>query len=447
MRSALVLGLLVLSHSGNVLAQQWPSFRGPKASGIADGLDLPTTWDAEAGENVLWETAIPGLGHSSPVVWGDRVFLTTAVSEDPNSIFIHGLDGKIDRRTDLSPHSWRVYALDGSSGAILWQREAHAGTPRIQRHRKNTYASATPVTDGKHLVVWFGSEGLHCYDLDGRLLWKQELGVMDAGASYDDTYDWGIASSPIIHENLVIVLADGQGDSFIAAFDLRTGKRAWRTSRDVISSFSTPTVHDGPPRAELIVNGAQKVHGYDPQTGRQLWELRGSSKNTTPTPIVAHGLFFVVSGYRVKPIFAIRPGASGDITPEEGTRTNEFVAWSSDRDGSYITTPIVYGDYLYTCQNNGVLACFRARTGERVYRQRVAAGTAFSASPIAADGRLYFTSEDGEVYVVRAGPRYELLATNRMGDVCMATPAVSQGQIIFRTLRRLVAVGDGHPSP
>jgi len=442
MRYGILLVLLLLWRQAPAQERNWPSFRGPRASGIADGLDLPVSWDAESGRNVLWKTPIPGLGHSSPVVWGERIFLTTAVSEDPNSIFVPGLDGRRDYRSDLSKHSWRVFGIDKSSGEILWEHEAYAGKPKIQRQRKNSYASPTPVTDGKHLVVWFGSEGLYCYSLDGRLLWKQDLGIIDAGASYDDNYDWGVASSPIIYQNLVIVLGDGQRDSFIAAYDVRDGKRVWHTPRDVISSFSTPTIYDGPSRVEMVVNGPEKIHGYDPLTGRQLWELRGSSMNTTPTPVTGHALIFVTSGYRVKPIFAIRPGASGDISLEEGATANEYVAWSSERDGSYLTTPIVYGDFLYTCQNNGVVACIRARTGERVYRERIGAGGAFAASPIAADGKLYFTSEDGDIYVIKAGPRYELLETNAMGEVCMAIPAVSQGRLFIRTQHHLFSIGE-----
>jgi hypothetical protein len=292
------------------------------------------------------------------------------------------------------------------------------------------------------VVAWFGSEGLYCYDFNGRLLWKQDLGVIDAGASYDDTYDWSVSSSPIIYKNLAIVLADGQGDSFIAAYDVDTGKRVWRTERDVISSFSTPTIYEGSSRVELVVNGPEKVHGYDPSNGKQLWVLNGSSKNTTPTPIAAHDLIFVVSGYRTKPVFAIRPGAEGDITLDEGSRSNEFVVWSSDRDGSYLPTPVVYGDYLYILQNNGVLSCHRARTGERVYRHRIGAGGSFSASPIAADSKLYITGEDGDIHVVRAGPQYELLATHSTGEICMATPAVSSNLLFIRTQHHLIAVGE-----
>jgi len=428
--SAIALAAL----TGSASAQNWPSFRGPNASGIADGLELPTRWDAVTGTNVDWKTAIPGLGHSSPILWEDRAFVTTAVSDDPDAIFVHGIDGRIDRRSDISIQTYYVYSLDRRTGELLWQREASRGVPKIQRQRKNSYASPTPVTDGRHLIAYFGSEGLYAYDFDGNLLWKQDLGVIDAGASYDDTYDWGPASSPIIYNGLVIVLADQQaGRSFMAAFDVATGEPAWRTKREVISSFSTPSLYEGDARVELVTNGAELIHGYDPMTGKELWRLSGSSKNTTPTPVVWNDLLFIVSGYRIKPIFAVRPGGSGDITD------TDFVVWSSTRDGSYMTTPIVYRNLLYTLQDNGVLTCYRARTGERVYQTRVAAG-AFSASPIAADGRLYLSSEDGEIYVVRAGPEYELLETNRMGEVVMATPAAAKGQLLIRTQHHLYSI-------
>ena len=412
-------------------ARNWPGFRGPNASGLADGLDLPEKWDGESSAHVEWKTRIPGLGHSSPIFWDDRIFLTTAVSDNADSIFVHGLDGRIDRRTDLSRHSFRVYCLDRRSGAVLWEREASSGVPAIQRHRKNSYASSTPTTDGERVIAYFGSEGLYAYDFEGALLWKQDLGTVDAGASYDDTYDWGPASSPVIYQNLVILLVDQQqGRSFMAAFDVETGEPVWRIGRDVISSFSTPALFEGPDGVELVTNGAEWMHGYDPHTGVELWRLFGSSKNTTPTPVVSGDRVYITSGYRIKPIFALRQGGE--------------VAWSTESGGSYMTTPIVYRDYLYTCQNNGVLSCYRASSGERVYQKRVASG-AFSASPIASDGKLYITSEDGDIYVVRAGPEYQLLQTNRMGEVTMATPAAAEGQLLIRTQHHLFSIRDERP--
>lgn len=301
-RRPLLLMTLCVSaaHAGS-----WPSFRGPGATGVADDQRPPIEWDVTKGHNVFWKTPIPGLGHSSPVVWDNRIFLTTAVSSDPNSIFKHGLDGSIDRRTDVSEHRWLALCLDKRTGRILWTREAARGTPKVQRHPKNSYASATPATDGKRVVVSFGSEGLYAYDFQGRLLWKQDMGVIDAGASYDPTYHWGTASSPILNKNLAIILCDQQKGSFLAAFDARTGKPVWRTDRDVISSFSTPSIIEGPSRAELVTNGPDWMHGYDPLSGKELWRLHGSSKNTTPTPFAAEGLIFLASGYRIRPIYEL----------------------------------------------------------------------------------------------------------------------------------------------
>ena len=424
----------------------WPSFRGPNASGIADGQAPPIRWNAATQQNVAWRTPIPGLGHSSPVVWNDRVFLTSAISSDPNSVFKFGRDGSIDRRTDISEHIWTVYALDRYSGAVVWRHDAFRGLPRIQRHPKNSYASATPATDGEHLVVMFGSEGLYCYDLGGELLWSRDLGPIDGGASYDDTYRWGSASSPIIYRGLVIVQADQQQDSFIAAYDVTSGDEVWRTARDVISSFSTPTVYEGDDRTELITNGPERIDGYDPLSGEPLWMMRGSSFNTTPTPVIGNGLFFVASGYRIRPIFAIRPGANGDISLPEDERANEFVAWSSPRFGPYMTTPLVYRDHLYVVSDGGVVTAFEAASGERVYQARLGnVGGAHSASPIAAEGRIYAASEDGDVFVFTAGEEHELLAVNPVGEVILATPAISEGQVFVRTTRHLFAFAESTP--
>ena len=426
----------------------WPSFRGPNASGIADGQEPPIRWNASTQQNVAWKMPIPGLGHSSPVVWNDRVFLTGAVSSDPNSVFKFGRDGSIDRRTDTSEHVWTVYALDRYSGEVVWQHDAFQGVPRIQRHPKNSYASATPVTDGEHLVVMFGSEGLYCYDLNGELLWSRDLGPIDGGASYDDTYHWGSASSPIIYQGLVIVQADQQQGSLIAAYDVAGGEEVWRTARDVISSFSTPTVYEGDDRAELITNGPERIYGYDPQSGEPLWMLRGSSFNTTPTPVIGDGLFLVASGYRIRPIFAIRPGANGDISLPENETSNDFIAWSSARFGPYMTTPLAYRDHLYVVSDGGVVTAFKAASGERVYQARLGnVGGAYSASPIAADGRIYAASEDGDVFVFTAGDEHELLAVNPVGEVILATPAISEGQIFVRTTRHLFAFAESASSP
>ncbi|HKO62880.1 MAG TPA: PQQ-binding-like beta-propeller repeat protein, partial [Pyrinomonadaceae bacterium] len=440
----LVLSLLSLCFISTVAyAQNWPQFRGPGAAGVVEGGVAAVKWDAAKTENVLWKTALPGLGHSSPVVWGDKVFVSTAVSSAAKDETRFGLYGDVAPVKDDPKHTWKVYALDKRTGKILWERVAYEGLPKVKRHPKSTHADSTPVTDGKTLVVLFGSHGLYAYDLKGKLLWKQDLGVLDAGWFYDADYQWEHGSSPVIYKDLVIVQADVQKDSFIAAYSLKNGKQVWKTSRDEISSWGSPTVYVGATRPEVITNGSKAIRGYDPATGKELWRLTPNSEVTTPTPFVAHDLIFVTSGYApIQPIYAIKPGAVGDITLKDGKESSEHIAWSKKRGGPYMPTPVVYGDYLYTCSNQGVITAYNAKTGERIYQERVGGkGGAFTASPVASDGKIYLSSEDGDVFVVKAGPKYELLATNPVGEVLMATPAISDGLVIVRSTKHVYAFG------
>ena len=438
-------GLVLVLLAAPVLAraQDWPSFRGPDASGVARGHATATTWDATKGAGVLWKTPIPGLAMSSPIVWGDTIYLTTAVSSDPTATHRHGLYGDVEPSADVSKHSWRVYALDKKTGRIRWERVAHEGIPRTKRHPKSSQATCTPVTDGKVLVAYFGSEGLYAYDLKGKLLWTQDLGRIDAGWFYDPDYEWGASSSPIIYKDVVIVQADRQQDSFIAAYRLKDGSPAWRTSRDEIPSFGSPTVYHGSPRDEVVTHATKFIRAYDPVTGKELWRLGPNSEVTTPTPIVVGGLIIVTNGYRgIQPIYAIKPGGSGDLTLAGDATTGPFIAWSTKRGGVYTPTPVAYDDLLYLLSNNGVLSAYETATGTRVYQERVAGkGGAFSASPVAADGKLYLASEDGDVFVVRTGRKPEWLATNPMGEVLMATPAISDGVVFVRGLQSLFAIG------
>ena len=439
----LVISLLSLCFTANAAhAQNWPQFRGPSATGVVEGRAAAVNFDAAKTVNTVWKTAIPGLGHSSPVVWGDKVFISTAVSTAKDETRF-GLYGDVAPVKDDPRHTWKVYALDKKTGKILWERVAYDGMPKVKRHPKSTHADSTPVTDGKHLVVLFGSHGLYAYDLKGKLLWKQDLGVLDAGWFYDADYQWEHGSSPVIYKDLVIVQADVQKDSFIAAYSLKNGKQVWKTSRDEISSWGSPTVYVGSTRAEVITNGSKAIRGYDPATGKELWRLTPNSEVTTPTPFVAHDLIFVTSGYApIQPIYAIKPGAVGDITLKDGKESSEHIAWSKKRGGPYMPTPVVYGDYLYTCSNQGVLTAYNAKTGERVYQERLGGkGGAFTASPVASDGKIYLSSEDGDVFVVKAGPKYELLATNPVGEVLMATPAISDGLLIVRSTKHVYAFG------
>jgi outer membrane protein assembly factor BamB len=441
MRRALPI-LLWVAACATVSGQNWPSFRGPEASGVAEGSPTPVTWNVATSQNVLWKTPIPGLAVSSPIVWGDRVFVSTAVSSDPAAGIKTGLYGDVQPSADLSKHSWRLIALDKPSGKVVWDRVAFEGVPKTKRHPKSSQASPTPVTDGRRVIVSFGSQGLYAYDFDGKLLWKRDLGVLNAGWFYDPDYEWGFGSSPIIWKNMVIVQSDIQKNSFIAAFDVATGKPLWRTDREEIPSWSTPAIFEANGRAELVTQATKFTRGYDPNTGKELWRLSGNSEIAIPTPVIGPNLVIVSNGYTpVQPIFAIKPGATGDITPKAGQTQNEFIAWSMNRGGPYIPTPIIYKDQLYVLGINGVMTAYDVRTGQRIYQERVGMGGSFSASPVAADGKLYLSSEDGDVFVVKAGPKYELLATNSVGEVVMATPAISSGMIIIRGVKQVIAIG------
>lgn len=436
----LVAGVLA---QGRRAADNWASFRGPHASGVAvEGQNLPEKWDAGRGAGVRWKTPIPGLAHSSPVVWNDRVYVTTAVSSLGKDTFRHGLYGDGDASDDRSPQKWKVYALDRKSGRVVWEQTAYEGVPRERRHIKATYANATPATDGRYVVAFFGSQGLYAFDTKGRLAWKKDLGVLNAGAYDIPSYEWGTASSPIIYKDLVIVQCDTQGDSYLLAADIKTGKTVWKTPRQELPSWGTPTVYEGKGRAELVTNASNFIRGYDPATGRELWRLGGSSKITAPTPVYSGDLIVVASGRRPEaPIFVVRAGATGDITLAANQTSNTSVAWSKQQRGSYMPTPLIYGPHLYVLSNQGVLDCYDLKTGAEVYRQRLPhKGGGFSASPVAADGRLYFPSEDGEIFVVRAGAQYEVLATNPMGELLMATPAISAGTMFVRTQHHVYAI-------
>jgi outer membrane protein assembly factor BamB/protein tyrosine phosphatase (PTP) superfamily phosphohydrolase (DUF442 family) len=421
----------------------WPSFRGPHASGVAEGQNLPDKWNGKTGENILWRTPIPGLAHSSPVVWGNRIFVTTAVSSDPKASFRPGLYGDGDASKDRSVHRWMIYALDKQSGKILWQQVAYQGEPNEKRHIKSTYANSTPVTDGRIVVAWFGSEGVYAYDMNGKLLWKVDMGRVNMGAYDIPTYEWGPASSPIIWKDLVILQCDTQTDSFIIAFDANTGKAVWKTKRDEIPSWGTPTVATTSKGEELIANASNFIRGYDPRTGKELWRLGRSSKITAPTPIFADDMLVVVSGRGPeRPIFVVKAGARGDLTLPEGKTSSDTVIWSRTGRGSYMPTPLIYNGILYVLANNGTFDAYNLKTGEEIYRQRLpVVGSGFSASPVASDGKIYLSNEDGEILVVSAGEKFNHIATNSMGELLMATPALSDGVMYVRSAESLFAVG------
>lgn len=417
----------------------WPSFRGEFARGIANGFPTPTEWSVPENRNIEWKTPIPGLAHSSPIIWGDRLFVTSVVAVDEKEAELKvGLYGAIAPVNDEGVQRFNVYCLDKETGEVLWVRTAIETVPKVKRHPKGSHASSTPATDGSHIVAFFGSEGLYCYDMEGNLLWEKNLGVLDAGYYRDLDAQWGFGSSPVIHDGLVIVQCDIQKESFIAALSVADGSEVWRTDRDEVPTWGTPTIDVTNGRRQIIVNGWRHIGGYDLRTGAELWRMEGGGDIPVPTPIVAHDLIFITNAHgRTAPILAIDVDAAGTIESFD----DERIAWSHSRRGNYMQTPIVVGEHLYLCHDAGVVTCYEARSGEMVYRKRLGGGgSGFTASPVAADGLIYFTSEDGEVYVVKAGEEFEILAVNQMGETCMASPAISQGTLFFRTRNHVVAI-------
>jgi len=417
----------------------WPGFRGPNASGVGDGLDTPVAWDLETGEGVLWTSPLDGLGNSSPVVWGDRVFVTTAVAAAGEQTLRTGLTGEGSPVEENEEHSWRVLAFDKRTGERLWETEVGRGVPLTKRHFKATQANSTPVTDGRFLAVVFPTAGLAVLDLEGEIRWRQDLGGLNAGAFSDPGIEWGYASSPRIYGDLLIVQVDVHEGPYLAAWDLATGEPAWRVERDVAPSWATPTILAGPDGDELVVNGS-RIHAYDPASGEALWSLGPSSELVIATPVAGDGVVYVSAGYPpVKPVYAIRAGTRGDLDVVPGA-AHERLLWSHDRGGAYMTTPLLYRGILYVIHHNGIFVAYDAATGEALAKSRFSQRGTFTASPIAVNGRLYAGTEEGQLYVLVAGPGYEEIAVHAFGEPLMATPAASEGLLIVRTPSRLIAL-------
>jgi outer membrane protein assembly factor BamB len=441
-RVLLTLGLsaLVTIH---VSADTWATFRGPFARGIADKQDLPTDWDIKSGRNIRWKTAIPGQGHSSPVVWEDKLFVTSVTRTKPPALVL-GDAGGIALANDKIAHTWRVSCLNAKDGTLLWSKDLHAGVPRATRHVKSSQVNATPATDGRTVVAILGSEGLYALDMQGNLKWRADLGVLNPGLYRSPESEWGHASSPIIFENRVIVQVDRHSDSYLAAFDLLTGKRAWNVTRVERPVWSTPTLHTVGPRTELIVVGGEYVRGYDPRTGQEIWRFRDEAEVKMPTPFVADDLIVLAGGYRGRPLYALKPGAQGDISEAENATTGRYLAWRSEAGGPYTTTPLAYQGVLYAVRDEGILGTYDLKTGATLYRQRT--NTTHSASPIASDGKIYLAAEGGEVIVLKAGRTFAQVARNDMGETVMATPAIANNTLYVRTAGYVYAIGRSTPT-
>lgn len=403
--------------------------------------------DAKSGpaRGLKWKTPIPGLSHSSPIVWEDRLYVATAVSSAGKASLKVGLYGAGDSADDSAEQAWIVYCLDKRTGQVLWERVAHKGKPKAARHTKATHANTTLATDGRRIVAFFGSEGLFAFSMSGKPQWRLDLGNLDAGPMPEDL-SWGFASSPVLYNDTVVVQADVKRGSFVAAYSAKDGKQLWRTPRQGVSerSWSTPSVVEHGKQTSVVCNGWPYVAGYDWKTGRERWRLRSGGDVPVPTPVFASGLVFVANAHGgPSPIYAIRPNAAGDITPREPARSSAGVAWMEPRNGAYMQTPLVHNGIVYSASDRGILNAYDASTGQRFYQQRLSyRAAAFTASPVAAEGRLYFVSEDGDVYVVKQGAAYQFLALNRLGEVTLATPAISQGTIFFRTRGHVAAISD-----
>jgi outer membrane protein assembly factor BamB len=421
----------------------WPQFRGIAAAGSAEGFSLPTTWNAATNTNIAWKTPIPGLGLSSPVVWGNDVFISTSISGKADANLKVGLYGDIASVQDDTPHEWRVYALDKKTGKIKWQQTATRGVPTIKRHTKSSHANSTLATDGERIVAFFGSEGLYAFDMKGQPLWKKDLGVLDAGFYMVPGAQWETGSSPVLHDGMVIVQADVQKGSFLAMFDAKDGREVWRVPRGDVPTWSTPTIHRVNGQTQILVNGMRHVGAYDFKTGKEVWKLSGGGDIPVPTPVVSDGLVYITNAHGPQsPVYAIKETATGDISLKDPAVSNEGVVWTAPRSGGYMCTPLVYRGLVYIVRYNGVLNVFDAKTGEKKYEARLAGATsAFTASPVANDGKVYIASEDGQVFVLAAGPTYQVVALNEMSMPILATPAISEGRLLLRTQGELMAIG------
>ncbi len=416
----------------------WPQWRGHDGAGISVETSLPLEWSRD--RNVLWKTPIPGRGHSSPVVWENRIFLTTDLEGEviPGARAVtHISEGKEFKHPDSiggdRRHTLKVLSLDRRSGRILWEQTAYDGRVYDDRHRKGSYAAPTVATDGTRVYAWFGSEGMYCYEVNGRQVWKKSLGPIG-------TVGMGVASSPVLHENLVILLCDEEeGErSFIVALDKKSGEEIWRTPRKVQASWATPLLVRTPGRTDLVCSGNEWIISYDPSTGKEWWRVKGHGSNAIPSPLAGWGMVFVYAGFPAKHTIAVKLGFSGDLTGSES------VAWTYDKGTAYVPSGILYGEYLYLMTDRGILSCLDARTGAVQYDNgRVPVPATFTASPVAYDGKILLISEDGDAFIVKAGPKYEVLATNSLAEPVYASPAISRGSLFIRGEKNLYCISAG----
>lgn len=415
----------------------WPQFRGVASTGVADDDPrLPDEWSST--KNVAWKTDIPGRGWSSPIVWGNRVFVTTVVPSEEKEKARKGLYFGGERGIPNDEHRWALYALDFDTGKVVWSRDVYKSVPAFSRHLKNSYASETPVTDGDRVYAAFGNVGVFAFDFEGKPAWERRFDQRNT------KYGWGTAASPILHQGRLYIVNDNEEQSVLMALDKKTGKTIWEVKREEKSDWATPYLWRNEKRTEIITPGANRVRSYDTD-GKLLWEFGGMSSLTIPTPFSKHGLLFITSGYvgdQKRPTFAIKPGASGDISLKDGQTSNEFISWFYPQLGPYNPSPIVYGDIYYTLFDRGFFSANDAKTGKEVYpRRRISEEvSAYTSSPWAYNGKIFLLSEDGDTFVLQAGPEFKILGKNPLDEMCMATPAIARGSLFIRTESKLYRI-------
>jgi outer membrane protein assembly factor BamB len=444
-RKVVAILLLWMAAAASAWGQDnWPQFRGPNAAGLAlPGSHLPVSWSTT--QNVAWKVEIPGRGLSSPIVWGDRIFVTSCTSEGKIPTAKKGLYfGGEQFKPPTDVHRWVVYCVDLNEGKIRWEKEVHKGVPASTRHIKNSYASETPVTDGERVYAYFGNIGIFCLDMDGKELWHKELGP------YKTRFGWGTAASPVLHQDRLYIVNDNEEKSFLIALDKKTGREIWRADRpEEKTNWATPFIWENAQRTEIVTSGSGKVRSYD-LDGKLLWELKGMSSITIPTPVARFGLLYVGSGYvlekdNFKPLYAVKPGASGDISLAKDETSKQYIVWSQKSAAPYNPSFLVYGDYLYVLKDRGTLDCYDARTGKQVYKdERLGpAGTGFTSSPWASEDKVFCLSEDGDTFVVQAGPQFKLLGKNNLDEMTLSTPALTHDSLIIRTETKLYRIREG----
>lgn len=429
--------------SGQVIPErQWPGYRGYYASGVLDNANLPDQFDTERLINIRWKIPIPGLGISSPAIWGDRLFITTAISAEDKAGFKPGLYGDVTPVNDESVHSWKVYCIDKNTGKIIWEKTPYTGVPAIKRHPKSTHANTSVAVDGKYAVAFFGSEGLYCYDFDGNLQWQKNFGVLRSAFFIMKNAEWEFASSPIIHDGKVIIQCDVLENSFLAAYDVKTGKEIWKAERDEYPGWCTPNIYYNNGKPFVAVNGFKHRGGYDALTGKEIWRMSGGGDIQIPTPIPGKDLIYFNSAHgKISPIMAVKTNATGDITLKDDETSNPGILWYKPRGGSYMHTMLLYRDRLYNVNWNGSINCLDPLTGKEIYDAKLGQTRSFIASPVASDGKIYIVDEEGMIYIIQDGDTFKLLAEIPLNEICMTAPAITDGMIFFRTQKHLIAAG------